>query len=815
MEPQARWALVIDSDLTAHSIYRQVLGTLGFGIELHDQGAQAILALTRRNFDMVLLDPSTPGVHGIELLALVYRQPAPAAIVVVGAGLRHGMINDSMRDSAPGLLNKPFSANALRTMIEVTIAEYDANRASAIRLVTGGMSRVIVEEDLRHLYRQIVRIVLASFQADRASLMLWDDGSDRVHVAASEGIPFTQPGNIGAPLHDSVSGWVIRHVEPLLLDPDGDLPFDMQSSWRSTELCSGMCVPLAVRGRVLGVLTAARCCDCARYTGADLQHMIPLACHVSAMLENLQLQNQSYRRTQFLVRLYNLGSALLAASELAEVLRIATEYLNESLLDARGYIFLREDEAPGIGLVQALSSASPSSIDPEDLRDEPGLVGLVLADGVARLRYAADQPDLAVWEQPLLEQADHALFCVALKTDLSIYGAIEIAGRPAAMGEEDLQYLAAAAALIAPAIEKAQRHGVVTRSEARYDMMFQQAADAILLIDVRTSAIVLANPAAERLSGYSQIELMAIPPARLIGSGHTRRSTVTVADVLSGKATEYDGHLRTRSGYNVPISLTASWLEHAATPYLMLVVRNDTENQRQAQRKTQQEKLAGMTRLTAMIAHEVNNPMQALHNTLHLLLNREFSEEKRLRLLSMAQMEVDRLAATVRRMLDLHRPADEDMRPVSVHSLLESVLASAAPQLQQHHILLERNWADPLPRVVGIGGHLKQVFYDLVANAIEAMPDGGRLLVRTRLDVSSDPLAQVLIEFVDSGPGIPESEAQVIFEPFYTTKRANVGLGLAVSYSIIERHGGLLSMSSNGIGSTFRVQLPAMQAATL
>jgi len=236
-----------------------------------------------------------------------------------------------------------------------------------------------------------------------------------------------------------------------------------------------------------------------------------------------------------------------------------------------------------------------------------------------------------------------------------------------------------------------------------------------------------------------------------------------------------------------------------------------SEAQRYAQQMAQSEKLLGMNRLTAAVAHEVNNPLQALHNTLHLLLSRSFTEEKRERLLSMAQMEVDRLTAIVRRMLELHRPTSADMRLVSIHSLLEGALASAAPQLQQHHVLIERNWAEQLPWVNGIGGHLKQVFQDLVTNAAEAMPDGGRLLVCTWLEEgqSSQVSPRVMVEFVDSGPGIPENETQLIFEPFYTTKRANTGLGLAISHSIIERHGGALTVSSSPNGTTFRVMLPA------
>jgi signal transduction histidine kinase len=149
------------------------------------------------------------------------------------------------------------------------------------------------------------------------------------------------------------------------------------------------------------------------------------------------------------------------------------------------------------------------------------------------------------------------------------------------------------------------------------------------------------------------------------------------------------------------------------------------------------------------------------------------------------------------------------MRPVSVHGLIEGALVGAANQLQQHRVLIERDWSEQLPWVLGIGGHLKQVFQDLATNAVEAMPDGGRLMIRTRLEDSAGAGQRVLVEFADSGPGISDSEAHLIFEPFYSNRRGSTGLGLAISYSIVERHGGTLSVSSSGEGTTFRVALPA------
>jgi two-component system NtrC family sensor kinase len=333
-----------------------------------------------------------------------------------------------------------------------------------------------------------------------------------------------------------------------------------------------------------------------------------------------------------------------------------------------------------------------------------------------------------------------------------------------------------------------------TQTDGIYQALFQHAGDAMFLIDMATMGIAAANPAAEQLSGYTQSELHGMTPMNLL------------TPMLDGSLRQYDGALRMRDGQSLPVSIGVSEVTFDAASYVLIIIREIGEQQRHFER----EKLAGMGRLTASIAHEINNPIQALHNTLHLLLSRPFPDEKRERLLSMAQLEVERLATLVQRMLELHRPSSRDMRPVSVHGLLESALAGAASIFQQHHVLVQRDWAERLPWVIGIGGHLRQVFVDLAFNAVDSMPGGGQLMIRTRVEdgTYNGAAPHVLVEFADSGPGIPESEAQRIFEPFYTHKRTGSGLGLAISYSIIERHGGTLSVSSSGNGTIFRVALP-------
>jgi len=220
----------------------------------------------------------------------------------------------------------------------------------------------------------------------------------------------------------------------------------------------------------------------------------------------------------------------------------------------------------------------------------------------------------------------------------------------------------------------------------------------------------------------------------------------------------------------------------------------------------QAEKLAAMGRLAASIAHEINNPLQAIHNCLHLTLKKRLNEEKKTRYLGMAQEEVERLITIVQRMLEFYRPSREGMAPTNVHTIIENVLALSSKRLQHGKITVTEKLAPNLPTINAVSDQLKQVFLNIVINAIEAMQQGGKLCIETKLSEDGDWLS---VAFTDTGLGLSEKEQENIFEPFFTTKVTGTGLGLSVSYGIAERHGGRIEVQSElGEGATFTVYLP-------
>jgi len=216
------------------------------------------------------------------------------------------------------------------------------------------------------------------------------------------------------------------------------------------------------------------------------------------------------------------------------------------------------------------------------------------------------------------------------------------------------------------------------------------------------------------------------------------------------------------------------------------------------------EKMAAAGRLTASIAHEVNNPLQSVQNCLHLAGRDDLPAEKRKEYFELARVELERLMKTMQRMLDFYRPGSTKMEQVDVLELLTHVISLASQQLGQRHIELVTKLPNSLPLIFAVNSQIQQIFFNLILNAFDVMPGGGSLFIRAKTVEKG-----VEIQFEDTGPGISEELRNNIFEPFFSTKDGGTGLGLTVSYNIVTAHGGTLDLIQGiGTGACFRLFLP-------
>jgi signal transduction histidine kinase len=261
-----------------------------------------------------------------------------------------------------------------------------------------------------------------------------------------------------------------------------------------------------------------------------------------------------------------------------------------------------------------------------------------------------------------------------------------------------------------------------------------------------------------------------------------------------------------------------SWLAHLypvrtdpeTTRWVGAILVDTTEQKRAEEALRRTEKLAAAGRLAASIAHEINNPLEAITNLLYLVRQENLTPSAA-HFAGMAAQEVARVSEITQQTLRFYRQSTLPAR-ANVCELLESVLTLHAGRIQAVQVELDREYESDLP-LFCFAGELRQLFANLVTNALDAMtPGGGRLIVRARA-AQQDGVAGVRVSVADTGSGINAEAKRHIFEPFFTTKEATgTGLGLWVSEQIIRKHHGMVRVRSSATGATgtvFSVFFPA------
>jgi PAS domain S-box-containing protein len=374
-------------------------------------------------------------------------------------------------------------------------------------------------------------------------------------------------------------------------------------------------------------------------------------------------------------------------------------------------------------------------------------------------------------------------------------------------------------------VDLTQRKLMEKELREAYDFMnkiVQSSPNAITATDMKGN-ILIYNQAAEETLGYRASDVIGKMNIRKIyPEGVARKVMQMLRSDKSGEA----GRLNTypmvyvrRDGEVVEGNLSAAIIYDANGKEIAsvgsFVDLRDRLQMERALRDTQEqllqsEKLAAMGRLTSQIAHELNNPLYGIMNTLELLKTEIPADNKRRKILEMALSETIRLSDLLRKMLSFSKPDQEERHPVDINSVLDEILLLHEKQLKENDINIAETYAEGLSLVNASKNQLRQVFLNMVANARDAMPDGGTLSVVTRGDTET-----VSVEVTDTGTGIKEEHLDKIFDSFFTTKGEikGVGLGLSVCYGFIKDHGGDIEVKSQvGEGTIFTISLPVHTA---
>ncbi len=489
--------------------------------------------------------------------------------------------------------------------------------------------------------------------------------------------------------------------------------------------------------------------------------------------------------------------------------------------------------------------------------------------------------------------------CVPIKVDQQVIGVLNIeSSLPNCFTSDDQQLLQTLADQVAVALENARLHTEMRRraqelaalhfagrtvvSSLDLDTILQQAMiEAKILLEAEGASILLHHSPSDELifatAASPGTEALIGAPVPLKGSiaGWVMRHKEPVLVDNAQKDSRFYNQidnltgLNTRSLLAVPLMVNEEVigvietinkaggtfnlhdleLLEALTSSVAVAIANarlyeNLQEQMQMLQETQaqlvqSEKMAAVGRLSASIAHEINNPLQAIQNSLTLLKEEMDSHRRPQELrcyLDIAEEEIKRISKIMHRLRAFYRPARQKEHPLAIGSLdtfyrptrkelqlidltviLKSVLYLVDAQLKENGITAECNLNSNLPPIQGNSHHLKQVFLNLVLNAVEAMAaQGGVLHLNSMPDQAQLDNGQLLpvvrLEFSDTGVGIPPEAIPHLFEPFFSTKAQGSGLGLSISYKIIRAYNGRINVESQmGMGTTFTILLPLKQ----
>jgi two-component system sensor histidine kinase AtoS len=345
-------------------------------------------------------------------------------------------------------------------------------------------------------------------------------------------------------------------------------------------------------------------------------------------------------------------------------------------------------------------------------------------------------------------------------------------------------------------------------------MLFEGAADAIFILEAegdQAGRILQANQAAAKMHGYTGEELESMnirdldsPEARAAAPSRMER-------IRRGAWTKFEMSHQRKDGTVFPVEVSAGLLVVGGRQFILAVDRDLTERKRaeEAMQKTERIRVAG--ELATGLAHEIKNPLAGIKVSMQALSEENSLSDEDRDVLNRVIGEINRIEFLMKGLLNFARPPKPQLASTDVNAVLDTVASLVLKERSRSRegaraIQLKRELDEKLPEIMADPMQLQQIFMNLMLNAIDAMPEGGTVTMRTVFERQTNSLR---IELSDTGRGIDSATMAKIFDPFFTTKAKGTGLGLSITKRLVEEHGGSITLVNNRDGGvTCSITLP-------
>jgi PAS domain S-box-containing protein len=408
------------------------------------------------------------------------------------------------------------------------------------------------------------------------------------------------------------------------------------------------------------------------------------------------------------------------------------------------------------------------------------------------------------------KQNRFATIAVPLHLRESVIGLIEAdrGGYPLVLTEEDIQHLSIFANQASIIIENTRLYEQLVNERNFAENVVDSSPNCILVVNCDETIRTINEMTEdffglkkERVQGRAASEVFEAPVAAII------------REAIEGRITESrELIIRQKQGDRAVLGVSSSQLKSRDGTILgaVLIARDLTEAKRSEEWMRRMDRLTSLGQLSAGIAHEIRNPLASINFNIQLLPKRLDLDEKSKKLIENSLVGVDRIKSLVKGMLDFSRPTPPLLKRDSIRHVIEESVSFLESQIKKHGVRVETDFDGEAPDIVFDSRQIQQVFVNLLLNAMEAMPTGGTVNIRSRVEQTQPKSERFLVIYVsDTGVGIPRNDFSKIFDPFFTTKPEGTGLGLSITHKILEQHGALIDIRSReGVGTTFILRFP-------
>jgi two-component system, NtrC family, sensor kinase len=519
--------------------------------------------------------------------------------------------------------------------------------------------------------------------------------------------------------------------------------------------------------------------------------------------------------------LLDFGRTLSATTSLEPLLDALVSRLQQVLGVERVAIFIEDARGGGrYGVARAAGLSSEIIVPPdfrEMIRTRAAEDGIVRADGI----------DMPPETNGFVRRALHYYVpCVVRGRMVAVIGLGRSTGG-ALLSSEDLEILRTVSGYVAVAIENSLLYQEQKERAEELALLkeFNESIVESINVGILTAdaggRVTACNSAFEQMLGLRRDEATGQTVEDLFAEDFAETLRLALGEQgwnLSELRNIYKLHTATRTGRTLILNIALAPLkraDEAAHGGVLVVLEDVTGRVRLEEQLQQREKLSSIGLLAAGVAHEINTPLTGVSSYTQMLLGMLADTDPKHALLQKIRRQTDRATGIVNNLLNFSRTGGAtDFTEVDLERVLDDTLQLLEPQLRQSRVEIARIYSADLPRVYGNAGKLQQVFTNLLLNARDAIPDGGRITLRAR---SSDDRDVMSVEVEDNGIGIAPENVARIYDPFFTTKGVGrgTGLGLAVSYGIVQEHSGHIAVeSAPGRGTTFRITLPTASPQT-